>query len=92
MVKFGKTVLGVMTGAYLKDTSFESHHDKVVDFGPAMVDICLNKEGLLLFSEVEFDDRIHPDDEKIVLADRLNHSDVLKLSSELTEIVDIPWR
>ncbi|MDP3792859.1 MAG: hypothetical protein Q8Q89_03985 [bacterium] len=92
VVKFGKTVLGVMTGAYLKDTSFESHNDKVVDFGPALVHVCLNKEGLLLYSEVEFDDRIHPDDERIVLADRLLHSDVLKLSSELTDIVDIPWR
>ena len=92
VVKFGKTVLGVMTGAYLKDTSFESHNDKVVDFGPALVHVCLNKEGSLLYSEVEFDDRIHPDDEKIVLADRLNHSDVLKLCNELTEIVDIPWR
>lgn len=92
VVKFGKTVLGVMTGAYLKDTSFESHNDKVVDFGPALVDVCLNKEGLLLYSEVEFDDRIHPDDERIVLADRLMHSDVLRLSKELTDIADIPWR
>jgi len=92
VVKFGKTVLGVMTGAYLKDTSFENHNDKVVDFGPALVHVCLNNEGSLLYSEVEFDDRIHPDDERIVLADRLLHSDVLRLSNELTEIVDIPWR
>lgn len=92
VVKFGKTVLGVMTGAYLKDTSFENHNDKVVDFGPALVHVCLNKEGSLLYSEVEFDDRIHPDDERIVLADRLQHSDVLRLCQELTEIVDIPWR
>lgn len=92
VVKFGKTILGVMTGAYLKDTSFENHNDKVVDFGPALVHVCLNKEGLLLYSEVEFDDRIHPDDERIILADRLLHSDVLRLSSELTKIVDIPWR
>ena len=93
VVKFGKTVLGVMTGAYLKDTSFENHHDKVVDFGPALVHVCLNKEGLLLFSEVEFDDRIHPDDEKIVLADRIRESDVNKLCKDLLEIAgDMPWR
>lgn len=93
VVKFGRTVLGVMTGAYLKDTSFENHHDKVVDFGPAMVTVCLNKEGLLLFSEVEFDDRIHPDDERVVLADRIKESDVNRLCKDLLEIAgDIPWR
>lgn len=92
VVKFNETTLGVMTGAYLKDTQFETNNDKVVDFGHALVTACLNKEGRLVYSEVEFDNYIHPDDERIVFADRIRTSDVLALSTELAEIVDLPWR
>jgi len=92
VVKFGRTVLGLMTGAYLVDTSFESHMDKVVDYGSANMTAVINPDDRLLYSEVEFDNRIHPDDEKIVLADKIKTSDVLALCAMLNEIVDLPWR
>lgn len=92
VAKFGRTILGVMVGAYLKDTSFEKTKDKVVDFGHTIATVCLNNEDRLVYSEVEFDNYIHPDDERIVLADRVKTSDVNALCAYLTEIFDLPWR
>lgn len=89
---FGRTILGVMTGAYLKDTIFENHKDKVVDYGSANVKICFNSKKQILYSEVDFDQRIHPLDKKIVLADKLTSKDVMKLCLRLCKIVDLPWR
>jgi len=93
VVKFGRTTLGLMTGAYLRDTSFESNQDKVVDRGSANVMAVISKEDKLLYSEVEFDNWIHPEDKRIVFADRVKTSDVNKLCTMLTnEFVDVPWR
>lgn len=93
VVKFGRTILGIMTGAYLHDTSFESDKDKVVDWGSANVMAIISQDDRLLYSEVEFNNRIHPEDEKIVLVDRINTSDVNKLCAMLTnEVVDLQWR
>lgn len=92
VVKFGTTIFGVMTGAYLKDTQFETTKDKVVDHGHALVTVCLNQEDRLVFSEVEFDNFIHPADERIILTDKVTTSAVNKLCAELTKIVDLPWR
>lgn len=92
VVKFGKSVFGVMTGAQVKDSEFESNQDKVVDHGIALVEVCLDKNGLLIYGEVEFDNSIHPDDGRIVFADRVMTSDVNTLCADLTKIVDMPWR
>ena len=92
VVKFGRTVLGVMTGAYLHDTSFESNLDKVVDWGSANVTAVISQDDRLLYSEVEYDNRIDPNDEPIVLADRVKTSDVLKLCSNLIKMFDLHWR
>lgn len=90
--KFGKTILGVMSGAYLKDTQFETSKDKVVDYGFTKVTACINPQGDLVYSDVEFDNWMHPEDAKFVFADRIMTSDILKLEKELNEVVDIPWR
>lgn len=92
VAKFGRTALGLMTGAQLKDTRFESHVDKVVDYGTANVFVIKNEDDRLLFSEVEFDNRIHPDDEKIVFADNVMTKDVLGLCQTLDKEAQIPWR
>ena len=89
---FGRTILGVMTGAYLKDTVFENHKDKVVGYGSANVKVCFNSQKQILYNEVDFDQRIHPLDKKIVLADKLTSKDVLKLCLRLCKIVNLPWR
>ena len=89
---FGRTILGVMTGAYLKDTIFENHKDKVVDYGSAKVRVCFNPKKQIIYSEVDFDQRIHSFDKKIVLADKLTSKDVLKLCLRLCKIVNLPWR
>ena len=92
VTKFGRTALGLMTGAQLKDTRFESHMDKVVDHGTANVLVVKNEDDRLLYSEVEFDDRIHPDDEKICFADKVMTSDVLELCQMLDRESKLPWR
>ena len=89
---FGRTILGVMTGAYLKDTIFETHKDKVVDYGSANVNVCFNSKKQIIYSEVDFDQRIHPLDKKIVLADKLTSKDIMKLCLRLCNIVNLPWR
>lgn len=91
-VEFNETVLGVMTGAQLKDTRFEASRDKVVEHGFALVAVCLNQEGRLVYSEVEYDDFIDPKDAEFVLADEITTSAVNKLCAELTQLVDLPWR
>jgi hypothetical protein len=93
VVKFGKTVFGVMTGAYLKDTSFERDKDKFVDWGHALVTLCTTKDGLLAWNEVEYDNFIHPKDRELVFADEISTSQVLELCREINEITgDLPWR
>lgn len=89
---FGKTTLGVMTGAYLKDSQFENNKDKVVDYGPAKVTVSFNKKQELIYTEVEFDSSINNNDKEVVLADRLKSKDILKLCSRLCKVVNLPWR
>jgi len=92
--KFGRTILGVMTGAYMKDTEFESHLDKVVEYGPSVVEVQLSQEGRLLYSEIEFIDRIDDEDNEFVHADRLDTRQVLKRSIKLLDRIGLtlPWR
>ena len=90
--KFGRTALGVMTGAQVKDTRFESHLDKVVDQGTANVLVVKNEDDRLLYSEVEFDNRMHPADEKICFADKIMTDDVLDLCKEINKEAKLPWR
>lgn len=90
--KFGRTLFGVMVGAYLKDTKFEVEKDKVVDIGPAKVWAYLNRDGQIVWAELEYVNGIHPDDQKLVLAKRVTTKMVLELCGKLTEIYDLPWR
>lgn len=90
--KFGRTLLGVMVGAYLKDTQFEVNKDKVVDIGPAKVEAYLSPDGQILYSQIEFINNINPEDQKLVLAKRITTKMVLELCSWLTKIFDLPWR
>lgn len=90
--KFGRTLLGVMVGAYLKDTQFEVNKDKVVDIGPAKVEAYLNPDGQILYSQIEFINNIHPEDQKLVLAKKISTKMVLELCSWLTDIFNLPWR
>jgi len=92
VTKFGRTAFGLMTGAQLKDTRFESHMDKVVDHGTANALVVKDPDDRLLYSEVEFDDRIHPDDEKICFAGKIMTSDVLELCKVLDLESKLPWR
>lgn len=93
VAKFGRTVLGVMTGAYLKDTSFEANMDKVVEWGSAHVRVIIGADDRLLFSEVRYDNTIHPDDQQIAFAEHISTAGVLEVCHFLTEeYVDLPWR
>ncbi len=93
VAKYGRTILGVMTGAFLKDTQFETHLNKFVDYGSAIVRVGINEEDQLVFSEVEYDSYIHPRDAKFVLQDQIKTSAVLELETFLTrKVVDLPWR
>jgi len=92
VAKFSRTMLGVMTGAYLKATSFETNKDKVVDHGFVKVTACINKEGQLVYSDVEFDNYVHPDDAAFVDSDKIMTSQINRLEGELLKIVDLPWR
>ena len=94
ITKFGQTVLGVMTGAYLKDTDFESNMDKVVDYGPAIVMARFDAEGRLLYSETEFVSRIDEEDYPFVSSDRLNSIEVLQRCVKLLDRIslNLPWR
>jgi hypothetical protein len=90
--KFGKMILGVMSGAYLKDTLFETSKDKVVDYGFAKVTAVLTPEGELIRSDIEFDNYMLPEDAEFVFADKLMTSAVISREEELTKILDLPWR
>lgn len=94
ITKFGQTVLGVMTGAYLKDTEFENHNDKVVEYGPAVVTARFDKEGRLLYSETEFMTGINEEDRVFVTADRLDSKQVLSRCIKLLDRIGLamPWR
>jgi hypothetical protein len=94
VTKFGQTVLGVMTGAFLKDTSFESNIDKVVDHGPAVVTATFDAEGRLLYSETEYVNTIVPEDKVIVDADRLDSEVILEQCVKLMNRIGLklPWR
>lgn len=89
---FGRTFFGVMTGAWVHDTLFESNQNKVVDYGPAVATVELKKDGRLLSGEVEYTDYINEKDKKIVFADELSNKAVAQLCLELDEMFDIPWR
>lgn len=90
---WGRTIFSVMTGAFLKDTQFEKFKDKVVDYGTASVHICLNAKKKILFTEVEFDNEMHPVDEQFVMKDHLTTGDVFARVAELSKhTVDMPWR
>jgi hypothetical protein len=92
--KFGRTIVGVMTGAYLHDTEFESNIDKVVEYGPVVVRVTLNKEGRVLYTETEFSDYINAQDSAFVLADRLDTHQVLEHGVRLFDRIKmkLPWR
>lgn len=90
--KFGRTLLGVMIGAYLKDTQFEVNKDKVVDIGPVKVEICFGQENQILYSQIEFINHINAEDQKLVMAKRIGTKMVLELCSKLSDIFDLPWR
>lgn len=94
VTKFGQTVLGVMTGAYLKDTEFEANMDKVVDYGPAIVTAKFDAEGRLIYSETEFVSRIDEEDREFVLADRLDSTQVFQRCLKLLDRISLkmPWR
>lgn len=94
ITKFGQTVLGVMTGAFVKDTEFESDLDKVVDYGPAVVTATFDTSGRLLYSETEFINRIDDEDKAIVNADHLDTSQVLEYCVKLLDRLGLklPWR
>lgn len=94
ITKYGQTVLGVMTGAYLKDTEFETDIDKTVDFGPAIVHARFDKEGRLLYSETEYHSDIDECDKKFVFSDRLDTEQVLERCRKLLKAVGLkmPWR
>lgn len=94
ITKFGQTVLGVMTGAYLKDTEFENNQDKVVDYGPAVVTARFDTEGRILYSETEFVSHIDSEDKSFVMSDRLDSASVLQRCIKLLERIglNLPWR
>ena len=94
ITKFGQTILGVMTGAYLKDTEFENNQDKVVDHGPAVVTARFDTEGRLLYSETEFVSHICEEDRSFVASDRLDSTAVLQRCIKLLDRIGLtlPWR
>lgn len=94
ITKFGQTVLGVMTGAYMYDTEFENHMDKVVDYGPCVVHARFDAEGRLLYSETEFVNRIDDEDREFVTSDRLDSKQILMRCIKLMDRVGLklPWR
>lgn len=94
ITKWGQTVLGVMTGAFMMDTTFETHMDKVIDHGPAVVTARFDKEGRLLYSETEYVTRIDEEDRVFVTADRLDSTMVLQRCVKLLERIKLKlwWR
>ncbi|HXV26754.1 MAG TPA: hypothetical protein VD862_01910 [Candidatus Paceibacterota bacterium] len=94
ITKLGQTVLGVMTGAYMYDTEFENHMDKVVDRGPAVVHAHLDAEGRLLYSETEFVAHMVECDREFVTSDRLDSKQVLSRTVKLLDRIGLSmeWR
>jgi len=92
--KFGRTIVGVMTGAMLHDTEFESNIDKVVEYGPVAVSVKLNPENRVLYTETEFSDYINDEDRGFVTADRHDTVQVLEHNLKLFKRIKLklPWR
>lgn len=92
-VKFGNTAFGLMTGAFVKDTSFEHNLDKVVDYGFVLARATVNAEGALLLTEVEYDNTIVPKDAEFVFADKITTEMILERSRQIEDLVGpMPWR
>ncbi|MBI4992161.1 MAG: hypothetical protein HZB99_03000 [Candidatus Harrisonbacteria bacterium] len=89
---FGKTILGVMSAAMLKDTEFENNINKAVEHGMVKVSVQLNKQGQLLSDTIEFFDDIVPEDAKFVFADNLTTAMVLERCKKVDELTQLPWR
>jgi len=90
--QWGKTMVGVMTPSQLYDSTFESNQNKVVEHGLAKSRVCLNPEGKLLWTSVEYSMDIAEKDRKIVLAEHPTNKDVSELCTELSESFNMPWR
>jgi hypothetical protein len=89
---FGRTIFGVMTGAQIYDSQFESNQNKVVDYGLAKTRVVLNKVGQILSARVEYFDDIVEEDKEIVFKDNLSEADVADLHLRLASKYDMPWR
>lgn len=93
---FGRSIFGVMTGAQVYQTQFESNINKAVEYGMAKVRIQLNGDGRILSASVSYNvqtpDEIHKEDRKIVFADSLDSLTVMKQGSKLCEMFNILWR
>lgn len=89
---FGRTVLGVQSGAMLKDTEFENGMNKAVDHGLVRVVVELNGNGELLTTEMEFPDYIAPADKNIVFADQLTQGQVMEHFAALAQKYNMRWR
>ncbi len=89
---WGKTTFGVMTGAQIYDSSFESNQNKVVDHGLAKSRVCLNASGQILWASVEYSTDIAKEDEKIVYAENLTNENVSGLCTRLSKQFDGLWR
>lgn len=92
MSSFGRTIFGVMTGAQVLDTLFESNQNKVVNTGIARSTVTLNKDGLVLAASVQYFSDIADEDKKIVFADKLTLQDISELSMKLADKFNMPWR
>ncbi len=92
MSSFGHTTFGVMTGAQVLDTLFESNQNKVVNTGIARSTVTLNKDGLILSASVQYFSDVADEDKKIVFAENLTLKNVSELSLKLAEQFDMPWR
>ncbi|MDE1970473.1 MAG: hypothetical protein KGI50_02740 [Patescibacteria group bacterium] len=92
--QFGRTYLGIMLGAMLKTTQFEKKINKVVDYGPVAVTVWVDpRTGKLLKNTIEFhDDMIHPLDRRIVEADKITESMVIRVAKYLASFGDLPLR
>lgn len=89
---FGHTTFGVMTGAQVHDTQFETNNNKVVDYGLAKTTACLNEKGQILWGSVEYESDIAECDKKIVFNDNPTNHDVSVLCEKLSKLFDMPWR
>lgn len=93
--KFGRTILGVMAGAFVTSSDFENYKQKKVNYGAVRVEIETDADKNLIWSEIEFCSNVHFKDRERIFKEKFSASDTMSACVDILKEIDLedfPWR